>query len=89
MNGLEVLDLGRDTLWVILKMSLPIMLIGLTIGVVVGLLQALTQIQEMTLTFIPKIIGIFLGLLIFTPFMSNTLTTFTHVVFDRAWHGPR
>ncbi len=83
MNGPEVLDLSRDALYVILKMTLPLMLIALTIGIVIGLLQAMTQIQEMTMTFIPKIIAIFLGLLLFLPFMANTLSYFTHDLFDR------
>lgn len=83
MNGPEVLDLGRETLFVILKMAVPSMVIALIVGVVIGLLQAMTQIQEMTLTFVPKIIAIFLGLLLFLPYMSNALAFFTREVFDR------
>jgi Flagellar biosynthesis pathway, component FliQ len=57
------------------------------VGLAISLFQALTQIQEMTLTFVPKIVAIFLSLLIFLPFMLNTLSDFTREMLDRAVHG--
>jgi flagellar biosynthesis protein FliQ len=72
----DVLDYARDAIWVLLVVSTPVMLVGLVVGTVVALVQALTQIQEMTLAFVPKIVAIFLSLLLFMPFMLTTLTEF-------------
>ena len=73
MNEAAVLEVGREALWVILKAAGPIMLSGLGIGLLIALFQALTTIQEMTLTFVPKIVVIFVSLLVFLPFMMSTL----------------
>lgn len=83
MNEVAVLELGREALWVILKISGPIMLAGLGIGLIIALFQALTSIQEMTLTFVPKIIIIFISIILFLPFMMTTLIEFTNLLFDR------
>ena len=64
MTGPEVLDVGRDALVTLVLVASPLMLIGLVVGVVISLLQALTQIQEMTLVFVPKILAIFAAMLI-------------------------
>ena len=71
MSGPEVLDVARDAIVTLLLVSAPLMLVGLVVGVVISLLQALTQIQETTLVFIPKILAIFLALLIALPFMAD------------------
>jgi len=73
MNGAEVLEIARDAIWVLLQVSAPIMLIALGVGLVIALLQALTQVQEMTIVFVPKIIAIFVSLLLFLPFMSISM----------------
>jgi flagellar biosynthesis protein FliQ len=73
MTGPEVLDVARDAITTLLIVSLPLMLVGLVVGVVISLLQALTQIQETTLVFVPKIIAIFVALLIALPFMADKL----------------
>lgn len=83
MNGAEVLDFGRDALWATVVISAPAMLAGLIVGLAVGFLQALTQIQEMTLVFVPKIIAIFVALLLFLPLMGAALATFSEQVFAR------
>ena len=83
MNGAEVLDLGREALWAAVAMSAPTMIVGLVIGVAIALIQALTQVQEMTLVFIPKILAIFAALLIFFPMMGATLAAFAEGVFAR------
>ena len=70
MNGTEVLDVGRDALWLTIQLCAPILLVGLVVGVVIGLFQALTQIQEQTLIYAPKIIAIFVSLLLFLPLIS-------------------
>ncbi len=73
MTGAEVLDVGRDGLIVLLKVSAPPMIVGLAVGLIIALFQALTQIQEMTLVFVPKIIAIFVSMLVAMPFMGSTL----------------
>jgi flagellar biosynthetic protein FliQ len=73
MTGPEVLDVARDAIVTIVVVAAPVMLVGLAVGVVVSLLQALTQIQEMTLAFVPKILSIFITLLIALPFMAEKL----------------
>ena len=83
MNEVTVVELGREALWVILKMAGPIMLSGLLIGLIIALFQALTTIQEMTLTFVPKIIVIFFAVVIFLPYMIATLVDFSNGLFDR------
>ena len=83
MDEVAVLEIGRQALVVILKTSGPIMMAGLAIGLVVALFQALTTIQEMTLTFVPKILIIFVAVVVFLPFMMTTLIEFTNILFDR------
>jgi flagellar biosynthetic protein FliQ len=73
MNGPEVMDVARDAIVTLLLVASPLMLVGLIVGVVISLLQALTQIQETTLIFVPKILAIFLAMLIALPFMADVL----------------
>ena len=87
MNAPEVIDIGREAIYALLKMGGPIMAIALVVGLVVSLFQALTQIQEMTLTFVPKIIVIFLAILVLLPFKISTLMTFSQGLFDRIATG--
>ena len=83
MNEAAVVEVGREALWVILKIAGPLMASGLAIGLLIALFQALTTIQEMTLTFVPKIIVIFTAVIIFLPWMMQTVTVFTQQLFDR------
>jgi flagellar biosynthesis protein FliQ len=73
MTGPEVLDVARDAIYTLIVVASPIMVVGLTVGVAISLLQALTQIQEMTISFIPKILAVFVTLLISLPFMAEKL----------------
>ena len=73
MTGPEVLDVARDAIATLLIVAAPLMLVGLVVGVAISLLQALTQIQETTLVFIPKILAIFVALLLALPFMADAL----------------
>ncbi|HEY0853768.1 MAG TPA: flagellar biosynthesis protein FliQ [Devosia sp.] len=82
MSGAEVLDIARDGIWVLIMISAPMMLVGLLIGVVIALFQALTQIQEMTLVFVPKIIAIFVTMLLTLPFMGSMMQGFMNRVAD-------
>ena len=83
MNGAEVLDIGRDAIWLTIQLSAPVLIIGLVVGVGVGLLQALTQIQEATLVYAPKIIAIFVGLLLFLPLMGALMGGFMQQIAGR------
>jgi flagellar biosynthetic protein FliQ len=82
MTGAEVLDIAREGIWVLIIISAPMMLVGLVIGVVIALFQALTQIQEMTLVFVPKIIAIFVTMLLTLPFMGSVMQGFMNRVAD-------
>jgi flagellar biosynthesis protein FliQ len=73
MSGPEVLDISREAILTLIIVSSPVMLVGLAVGVIISLLQALTQIQEMTIAFVPKILAIFLSLLIALPFMAEQM----------------
>ena len=83
MNTTEVLEVSREAVIVMLKVSSPLLLLALAVGLIISLFQALTQMQEMTLTFVPKIVVMFLSLLLFTPFMLSVLVTFTQGLMDR------
>ncbi len=83
MNAADVMDVAREAIIVMLKVGSPIMLLALTVGLTISLFQALTQMQEMTLTFVPKAIVIFLSLLLFLPFMLGVLMSFTESLMDR------
>ncbi len=83
MNAVDVMDVAREAVIVMLKVGSPIMLLALTVGLTISLFQALTQMQEMTLTFVPKAIVIYLSLLLFLPFMLGVLVTFTEGLMDR------
>ncbi|HEY0919093.1 flagellar biosynthesis protein FliQ [Devosia sp.] len=73
MTGAEALDVAREGIWVLIIVSAPMMIVGLVVGVVIALFQALTQIQEMTLVFVPKILAIFVALLVSLPFIGATM----------------
>ena len=73
MESAEVIGLSRDAIYVLMKVSMPVMLIALVVGLIISLFQALTQIQEMTLSFIPKIIAVFFSILFFMPYMINQM----------------
>lgn len=83
MSGPEVMDVAQDAIFTLLAVAGPIMIAALVVGLVIAVFQALTQIQEMTLTFVPKIIAIFLALLFFIPMMAANLTGLMERVVDR------
>lgn len=82
MTGPEVLDIARQGIWTLILISAPPMVVGLVVGVVIALFQALTQIQEMTIVFVPKIMAIFVTLLISLPFMGQVLEAYTARLAD-------
>jgi len=87
MTPNDAIDIGRDAIVVSLKLGGPIMLLALVVGIVISLFQALTQIQETTLTFVPKIVAILLAMMLLLPFMLSTLVSFTERLFDRVITG--
>ncbi|MDG5815859.1 flagellar biosynthesis protein FliQ [Chitinispirillales bacterium ANBcel5] len=82
MEPSVVVDIGRHALWITLLISGPLLLVGLFIGLCVGIFQAVTQIHEMTLTFIPKILGIVTVLILLMPWMILKLIEYTYSLFD-------
>jgi len=72
----QVLDLAKEAIFIIIKVSAPLLLISLIVGLVISIFQTVTSIQEQTLTFVPKIIAVFLGIMLFGSWMINTLTGF-------------
>jgi flagellar biosynthetic protein FliQ len=76
MNVTTAIDLGRDALFLVLTVSAPIMLVGLTVGLSVALFQAVTQLQEQTLHFVPKIVGMVIAAVVFVPWIAEELIEF-------------
>jgi flagellar biosynthesis protein FliQ len=87
MNSADAIDIAHETIIVALKLGAPVMLLALAVGLVIAFLQALTQIQEMTLTFVPKVLVILVSLLVLLPFMLTTLTSFTESLISRIVSG--
>ena len=87
MTGAEVLDLARDGIFTMILVSSPMLLVALVVGVAISLLQALTQIQEMTLVFVPKILAVFIALLLALPFMGDLLQSYMARIADRIASG--
>jgi flagellar biosynthetic protein FliQ len=83
MNQDVVISLAMDAMALALKVGMPLLLVGLVVGLVVSIFQAVTQIQEMTLTFIPKILALGLVLMIAGPWMLGQLLTYT----ENLWSG--
>ena len=83
MNEAAVLEIGREALWIVLKVTGPVMLAGLAVGLIIALFQALTTIQEMTLTFVPKILVIFATIILLLPYMMTTLVDYGQQLYGR------
>ena len=84
MTAVEVVDIMRDGIWVLIKVAGPAMIVSLVIGIAISLFQALTQLQEPTLTFVPKIIVVFAAFVIFLPWMSEILLGFVVPLLENA-----
>ena len=76
-----IMGIAAETMKVTLLVSAPILLVGLIVGIVISVFQAVTQVHEMTLTFVPKIIAVMLALLVAAPWMLDMLVNFTHNLF--------
>jgi len=77
-----IISLGKDALLLTLLLSAPMLIAGLLVGMLIGILQAVTQIHEMTITFVPKIIAVFVILIIFLPWLMNLIIPFTIRLFE-------
>ena len=82
MTPQMVISIGREALTVTIMVAAPMLAFGLAVGLTIAIFQAITQIHEMTLTFVPKILAVALALLLFLPWMINMLTDFTRHLYD-------
>jgi flagellar biosynthetic protein FliQ len=87
MTEAELIDIAREGIFTMIVVAAPPLLTGLAVGLIVSILQTVTQIQETTLTFVPKVLLVFGSLILFLPFMLNTLNDFWKAMLDRAVAG--
>ncbi|MFN3635861.1 MAG: flagellar biosynthetic protein FliQ [Rhizobium rhizophilum] len=87
MNEADALDILQAAIWTIIVASGPAVAAGMIVGVTIALIQALTQVQEMTLTFVPKILAIMITIGISAPFVGAQINLFTNLVFSRIQSG--
>ncbi len=87
MSEAEIFEITRDGIFTLLKVVTPIIGIALAVGLIIGIFQALTQIQEMTLAFVPKIICVFLALVLLFPFMFGQMQTLSESLFAKIAGG--
>ena len=83
MNQMEIISLAKDAMLITLMVASPMLIIGMVVGIVIAIFQSVTQIQEMTLTFVPKIVAIMLGMLFFASWMLTKLTDYTTDLITR------
>ncbi len=83
MESVEIIDLAREGVWVLLLVSAPMVLTALFVGLAISLVQALTQIQETTLTFVPKMVAMLLVMVLALPFMLQSLEHYGQKLFER------
>lgn len=82
MTPEDVMQMANLAIWTVIKTAAPVILVGMGVGLVIALFQAMTQIQEMTLTFVPKILAIFLTLVVMMSFMGSKISELGNQVFD-------
>ena len=87
MNEIDALEIVQYAIWTVLLASGPAVIVAMLVGVSIALVQALTQVQEITLTFVPKIVSILLAVALSGPFVGAQLSTFTNVIFQRIQNG--
>jgi flagellar biosynthetic protein FliQ len=82
MTEVEMVDVARDGIWTMIKVAAPALIAGLVVGIAVALLQSVTQLQEATLTFVPKALVVFGVLVLFLPFMIHSMNDYWHRLMD-------
>lgn len=83
MTPQEVITLAKDAILLTILLSAPLLVVGMVVGVAISVFMAVTQIQEMTLTFVPKIVSVMLALLFFAPWMLTKLIDYTRDLLER------
>lgn len=83
MSETEIIDISREAIWMMIVIGTPVMMVGLIVGVAIALLQALTQVQEITLVFVPKIITMFAAIFVLFPTFIMMMNTFMQNIADR------
>ncbi len=86
METAEVLEVMRDAIYVLILISAPMMIVALIVGLIIAIIQALTQIQEATLTFVPKVLAMLFVLVLTLPYMVDQLTSLNNRLYDRIVH---
>ena len=87
MNEADALDIVQYAVWTVLVASAPVVLVAMAVGIGIARIQALTQVQEITLTFVPKIVAIMLVVALTGPFIGSQISAFTNVIFERIQNG--
>jgi flagellar biosynthesis protein FliQ len=87
MNEVDALELVQAAIWTIIVASGPAVGLAMVLGIAIALVQAVTQIQEVTLTFVPKILAVFAAMLLTAPFIASQIYTFTELIFQRIAKG--
>jgi flagellar biosynthetic protein FliQ len=87
VNEADALDIAQAAIWTVVVASGPAVAAAMIVGVAIAFVQALTQVQEMTLTFVPKILAIFVTIAISAPFIGAQISIFTDLVFSRIQSG--
>ncbi len=87
MSPIDALDLVQLAMWTVIVISAPAVIPAMVLGIVIALVQALTQVQEVTLTFVPKIMLVFFSIALAANFMGNQINGFVTVIFDRVESG--
>lgn len=83
MNQTEIIETAREAILMVIQIGAPVMIVGLVVGVSIALIQALTQVQEITLVFVPKILAIFLSIFVFFPGFAAAMVAFMERLADR------
>lgn len=87
MNEADALDIVQNAIWTVLVAAGPAVVAAMVVGILIAFIQALTQVQEVTLTFVPKIVAILVTVGITAPFIGGQISLFTNLVFSRVQSG--
>ena len=82
MSQQDIINIARQTLWIIIETSMPLLLVSMIVGLIISLFQTLTSIQEQTLTFVPKIVAVFIGLMVCGSWILNQLSEFVTTLWS-------
>ena len=83
MSAGDLISIARETIWVIIKTSVPVLLVSMIVGLIISLFQTLTSIQEQTLTFVPKLLAIMIALMIMGSWMINEIVAFMNFLWGK------